>query len=959
MTPDDRTRTQDPNPPTQSFDAALDAGLAAAFGSDLTPGGWSQPPLLRDDPSSHAPLVQPSSPEMPRGTDDRYQLLGEIARGGMGVVLKGRDPDLGRDLAFKVLRSELAHKPAAVQRFVEEAQVGGQLQHPGVVPVYDIGRFADGRPYFAMKLVKGRTLADLLAERESPSDARGRFLQHFLQVCQTVAYAHSKGVIHRDLKPSNVMVGGFGEVLVMDWGLAKVLPRGGVADEIKASREREQPEEFTEIKTARFGSGSETAAGSVLGTPAFMPPEQAGGEIDKLDERADVFGLGAVLCVILTGKPPFVAGTADAVRLMAVRGDLDDAFARLDECGADAEVVALCKRCLAAKREHRLRDAGEVAAAVAAHLSSVEQRARDAEINRERAEVRHAEERKRRRVQGALGVALMAAVGLVGFGLWWQERAAAAASADRAARQARTVSSTTAALDDARTRAEEAWGEAGTADRMKTAANLATAAVRRAEGFVNTGEPTGELRAELEAVQSAVEDLNRHVRLLEEAERIILNRVEFVASSDPNRALSPERFAAAFRAFGIDVTAGPEAEVVTAINRSRMRGRLVGLLSAWHYRSKDDAERTRLADVMRAANRAAGGVSARWQDLADRGDVPGLVALAASPEVLSLAPELIGSVGTRLGAAGEHRARLDLLRRACARYPNHANLHANLVTVCYAQTPPLNAEALRHASAMVHVYPLHPGNWRELGYAYQRNQAPVQAIAAYRRAIDLGLKFPSWTYGQLGAALRQTGDFPRAIDAFRTALELNPGDAFAHANLAAALYHTNDYAGALPHYRRSVELAPRIAAYHAGLGGGLRATGDLAGAANSYREAIRLDPKHTFPHNALAWLRATGPDGMRDGKEAVKLATQACELSGRADPACLDTLAAAYAESGDFEKAVEFQKRALFFPAFEKSDGPKARERLTLYGQGKPYRDPKLLPREVAPPPRPVKRWPS
>ena len=397
------TRTRQPNPPTAAYDTALDAGLAAAFGADATPGGWSQPPLLRDDPSENAPLVQPSSAEMPRGTDDRYQLLGEIARGGMGVVLKGRDPDLGRDLAFKVLRQELSNKPAAVQRFVEEAQVGGQLQHPGIVPVYDIGRFGDGRPYFAMKLVKGRTLADLLAERTDPTVDRGRYLRHFLQVCNTLAYAHSKGVIHRDMKPSNVMVGAFDEVLVMDWGLAKVLARGGVADEAKASRASEPAEVLTEIKTARFGSGSETAAGSVMGTPAFMPPEQAGGEIDKLDERADVFGLGAVLCVILTGKPPYVSESGNALRLMAVRGQLDECYARLDACGADAELVGICKRSLSVNRDARPRDAEELAAAVSGYLAGVETRAHDAEIERERAEVRHAEERKRQKTRLTLG----------------------------------------------------------------------------------------------------------------------------------------------------------------------------------------------------------------------------------------------------------------------------------------------------------------------------------------------------------------------------------------------------------------------------------------------------------------------------------------------------------------------------------------------------------------------------
>ena len=154
----------------------------------------------------------------------RLQLFGEIARGGMGAVLKGRDTDLGRELAVKVLLDRHRDDPDLVRRFVEEAQIAGQLQHPGIVPVYDLGTFADHSPYFSMKLVRGRTLAELLQGRSSPDQDRPRFLGIFEAVCQTMAYAHARGVIHRDLKPSNVMVGSFGEVQVMDWGLAKVLP---------------------------------------------------------------------------------------------------------------------------------------------------------------------------------------------------------------------------------------------------------------------------------------------------------------------------------------------------------------------------------------------------------------------------------------------------------------------------------------------------------------------------------------------------------------------------------------------------------------------------------------------------------------------------------------------------------------------------------------------------------------
>src|SRR5262249_35337964 len=156
---------------------------------------------------------------------------------GMGAILKGRDTDLGRDIAIKVLLETHRGRPELVQRFVEEAQIAGQLQHPGIVPVYELGQFPDRRPFFTMKLIKGRTLAALLAERGSPGadtpspSERMRWLKVFEQVCQTVAYAHAHGVLHRDLKPANVMVGNFGEVQVMDWGLAKVLPQGGVADE--------------------------------------------------------------------------------------------------------------------------------------------------------------------------------------------------------------------------------------------------------------------------------------------------------------------------------------------------------------------------------------------------------------------------------------------------------------------------------------------------------------------------------------------------------------------------------------------------------------------------------------------------------------------------------------------------------------------------------------------------------
>src|SRR6516225_1889014 len=390
--PHDPNLTVDvPSTPADS----LDAGLAAGFGrpadgpSSVLAGlrdslGPLRSVLLKEAEGESAHVVKPKSDAMPAAeqTGDRYQLQGEIARGGMGAVLRGRDVDLGRDLAVKVLLEKHAHRPEVARRFIEEAQIGGQLQHPGVVPVYDIGRFGD-LPYFTMKLVKGQTLAALLKDRTDPTADRPRLLAIGLQVAQTLAYAHAKGVIHRDLKPANIMVGAFGEVQVMDWGLAKVLAEGGIADEERASRLHEEPEDVTTIRTARSsgsGVGTETEAGSLLGTPAYMPPEQADGDVALLDRRADVFGLGAILCEILTGKAPYVGRSYEEVRRKACNGDLADARARLDACGADAELIALTKTCLAPEAIDRPKDAQAIAEALTGYLDGVQERLRQAEL---------------------------------------------------------------------------------------------------------------------------------------------------------------------------------------------------------------------------------------------------------------------------------------------------------------------------------------------------------------------------------------------------------------------------------------------------------------------------------------------------------------------------------------------------------------------------------------------------
>lgn len=254
------------------------------------------------------------------GKRSRYKLEGEVARGGMGAILRVWDEDLRRQLAMKVIlgRSEKGSEsttgvdPRILARFLEEAQVTGQLDHPGIVPVHELGIDDEGQVYFTMKLVKGRNLKavfDLVFQAQEGWN-KTRALSVLLRACEALAYAHAKGVIHRDLKPANVMVGNFGEVYVMDWGLARVV---GCNDRHDIRIKPEGSSQLSSVKTERRAMREEgidspliTMDGQVMGTPAYMSPEQARGEIEKLGPRSDVYSVGAMLYHLLAQQVPYV-----------------------------------------------------------------------------------------------------------------------------------------------------------------------------------------------------------------------------------------------------------------------------------------------------------------------------------------------------------------------------------------------------------------------------------------------------------------------------------------------------------------------------------------------------------------------------------------------------------------------------------------------------------------------------
>lgn len=286
----------------------------------------------------HHPLpsmepVQPSSgdrttepfPEVLTLTPANYRVDKLIARGGMGAVVLVEDRNIRRVAAMKVMRQDRANQREEVVRFIQEAQLCGQLEHPNIVPVHELGVDEQGAPYYTMKYVQGTTLETILS-RISTGDAAmtsrfplSRMLVIFQKVCDAVAFAHSRGVIHRDLTPANIMVGDYGEVLLMDWGLAKLMR--GVHQEDADTR--------PPVSSIKHDHGDKflTSRGEVIGTPAFMSPEQAQGDVEGIDVRTDVYGLGAILYNMLTLSPPISGESLGTMLSNASAGSIPTAGA--------------------------------------------------------------------------------------------------------------------------------------------------------------------------------------------------------------------------------------------------------------------------------------------------------------------------------------------------------------------------------------------------------------------------------------------------------------------------------------------------------------------------------------------------------------------------------------------------------------------------------------------------------
>jgi serine/threonine-protein kinase len=816
-------------------------------------------------PGAVPPTRDPSTPAAGAGAAPlpapagRYQLGEEIGRGGMGAVLRARDPHLNRDLAVKVLRGDGHTSPDLVRRFLEEAQVCGQLQHPGVVPVHDLGTLPDGQPFIAMKLVKGRTLAELLRERSSPADGLPHLLGVFEQVCQAVGYAHSKGVIHRDLKPANVMVGAFNEVQVMDWGLAKVLrPQGGPAAAAETAA--------SVVRTVRSAAGEGSRDGQAMGTPAYMAPEQARGEVDLLDERCDVFGLGAILCELLTGAPPF-PGRSPEAHARAMCADLADAFARLDGCGAGAELVRLAKACLAAEPGPRPRDAGAVAAAVTAYRESVQERLRRAELERARAQVQAAEDRKRRRLTLALAASVLVTALAGGAGAWWWDRL-------------RTEKRQAIEADLTQVRqlqAQARWGEAGAVlDQVK----------RR----LGDGGPA-DLRG---WYQQARDELG----LVSSLDRVRLKRATWVVDRF-DKAGADGEYEQAFRDSGMAGVGGDVSAAAAWVRGKGVREALVAALDDWALCAQGAERRAWVLAVVRLADpgpwRDAVRDPANWEDQT------ALARLAADPSVPQQSPQLVAVVGERLARMGEDAE--SFLRSAQERCPNDFWINFHLGNLFSDKRKP--AEAVGYYRVALAARPGTPAVHNNLGLALREQGRRDEAVGHFEQALRTDPKHPP-AHTNLGLALHAKGKLDEAIRHYEEALRLAPKNAGIHSNLGLALKDRGRLEEAVSHLEQALRLDPLSAKTHNNLGVALLVKGKLDEAVGHFEEAARLDPKEAGIQFGLG--RALEAKGKLD--EAVGHFEEAARLDPK-NAKAFGVLGAALGKLGRYAEARDALRRCL------------------------------------------------
>jgi serine/threonine-protein kinase len=727
----------------------------------------------------------------------RYRRLRQHAKGGLGAVFVALDEELRREVALKEIQDGHADEPNARARFLREAEVTGKLEHPGVVPVYGLGAYPDGRPFYAMRLVRGESMQAAISRfhradedpRRDPGErslALRELLGRFVGVCQAVGFAHSRGVLHRDIKPANCMLGEYGETLVVDWGLARLL---------------DQPDAERPLLAGSGTGSAPTQMGHVVGTPSFMPPEQANGRLDQVGPPSDVFSLGATLYALLTGHAPYEGDDAVVQAALA-----EVVPARQGKRSVPLALEAACAKAMAAKPQDLYGSAKALAEDVQRWLAD-----EPVSAYREPWGVRAGRWlRRHRTLASATAAGLLVTLVLGGFGAWRLER--------QAARQRQGVE---AALQEvARLQGQARWAEAR---------------------LVLDGAESHLGQAGAESLRARLEQARRDLHLVARLDAIRLKRATWLGNRFDN-AGADRGYEEAFRDAGTAEVGGDVAAAAAWVADQAVRDALVAALDDWAACAGKPRRRDWLLAVARRADPDPW--RDRVRDPAVWDDPAALARLAREQAAADQSPQLVAALATRLG--GEENERL--LRRAQERRPEDFWLNFDLGLALAEGKKPGEAVGFYRAALA-----LRPGTYAvyiNLGLALSDKGKQDEAVACHRKAIEIDPRLAQGHYN-LGIALSGKGQVEEAIACYRKAIDLDPKYAVAHTNLGAALYGKGKVEEAIACYRKAIDLDPKLARAHNNLGVALAGKGKLDDAIACFRRAIALEPKFVQAHGAL------------------------------------------------------------------------------------------------------------
>jgi tetratricopeptide (TPR) repeat protein/tRNA A-37 threonylcarbamoyl transferase component Bud32 len=775
--------------------------------------------------------------------------------GGMGRVWLAHDDRLGRTVALKEVRPDAQHNDQMRQRFLVEAQVTAQLQHPGIVPVYERDRAEDGAaPYYTMRFVEGRTLTEAVRDfHERRRQGRAGVLElrelllALVAVCNTLAYAHARGVVHRDLKPGNVILGRYGEVVVLDWGLAKVLgkPDDPAVPAIVLDVEPEQ-----------------TRPGAV-GTLAYMPPEQARGEMQRIDRRSDVFGLGAMLYEVLTGRPPFTGSDADEVLVLAQQGKVVPP--RSAAGWVPRPLEAVCLKALAARPGDRYQGAAELADEVKRWLAGEPVQAWPEPL------VVKAGRwvRKNRVLAAATAAALLVALllGTAGGVYRQQQRQRAREQAEAGLAQAAQL------RQDYRFADAEAMLEQVRGWIDQVADSELQQRVARAEADLQLARDLDRVRQEAATLVEGKWD----------AGRVRVQYPEVLSKHE------------------LDVLGGDLDELADAIRASAVREDIIAALDDWAKAETDPQKKQRLLRLANRADEPDPWRQAVRQAVAQRDErrlqqlVLGTGEGKPTPGVALLLARTFRKDNVEATA---------LLRRMQLDRPRDFWISLTLGERLYNQGKLqeaaecfLVAVALRPRTGVAH---------NNLGVVLKDKGKLDEAITCFKRAIEIDPKYAT-AHDNLGAALYDKGKVDEAITRFREAIALDPRHASAHSNLGAALLLGKAKVDeAIAYFKKAIALAPRFAKAHTNLGLALRAKRQVDEAIACFRRAIEIAPRFAWAHNNLGLdLRARG-----QVDEAIACFKRAIEIEPRNVMAHLQ-LAWTWQEQDKLAEAEQLQRKVI------------------------------------------------